>query len=361
MSEIANPEDLPDRNTLNKGAADRGRRHFLQYVAGATAARAGLCGCGMHPALAASSTTTTPGAGPVVDPGKGYLVQQIGDGLYWVTDGAYSTMFLVSSTGVIACDAPPSLGENYFRAIADVTDKPVTHLVYSHEHVDHIAGAHLFAKDVTIVAHARTAELLSSRKDQRRPAPTVTFETTYTLEQGNQRLELAYKGINHSIDNIFIFAPRQKTLMFIDVVYPGWMPYKNLGVAVDIPGFVEAHRTVLAYDFETLVAGHVSRPGNRADVETQVELVKDLVEAAEQAYASLSFPAFLKQHPPGRSGKTAWDLHQGYEQALVSQMHDGLLTKWRDRLAGTETYLRDNCWAMLETFVVQGKPDISGL
>ncbi|MER8766408.1 MULTISPECIES: DUF736 family protein [unclassified Mesorhizobium] len=32
-----------------------------------------------------------------------------------------------------------------------------------------------------------------------------------------------------------------------------------------------------------------------------------------------------------------------------------------DRLAGTETYLRDNCWAMLETFVVQGKPDISGL
>ncbi|MER9019956.1 hypothetical protein [Mesorhizobium sp. M0898] len=91
MSEIAKPEDLPDRNTLNKDAADRGRRHFLQYVAGATAARAGLCGCGIHPALAASSTTTTPGAGPVVDPGKGYLVQQIGDGVYWVTDGAYST------------------------------------------------------------------------------------------------------------------------------------------------------------------------------------------------------------------------------------------------------------------------------
>ncbi|TIS59379.1 MAG: MBL fold metallo-hydrolase [Mesorhizobium sp.] len=361
MSEIVEAQDLSDRGAPSKGGADRGRRHFLQCVAAATVAQAGFCGCGLHPALAAGGTIAASGTGPLVDPGKGYLVQQIGDGLYWVTDGAYSTMFMVSSAGVVACDAPPTLGENYFKAIAEVTDKPVTHLVYSHEHVDHIAGAHLFAKDVTIVAHARTAELLASRKDPRRPAPTVTFDTTYTLEQGNQRLELAYKGINHSIDNIFIFAPRQGTLMFIDVVYPGWMPYKNLGVAIDIPGFVEAHRKVLAYDFETLVAGHVSRPGNRQDVETQAELVKDLVNAAEQAYASLSFPAFLRQHPPRLAGTTAWDLHQDYEQTLVSQMHDGLLPKWRDRLAGTETYLRDNCWAMLETFVVQGKPDISGL
>jgi hypothetical protein len=33
-------------------------------------------------------------------------------------DGAYNTMFAVSSAGVIACDAPPTLGANYLRAIA---------------------------------------------------------------------------------------------------------------------------------------------------------------------------------------------------------------------------------------------------
>ena len=265
----------------------------------------------------------------------------------------------MTPAGVIACDAPPTLGTNYLKAIAEVTDTPVTHLIYSHEHVDHIAGAHLFPK--TIVGHRGTAELLASRNDPRRPPPTVTFDASHTLEHGGQRLELAYNGMNHSIDNIFIFAPQQKTLMVVDVVYPGWMPYKNLGVAVDIPGFVDAHRHTLTYDFETLVAGHVSRRGNRADVQIQIELIKDLAAAAERAHAALDVPAFLRRHPPGTDGKTAWDLHQGYEQALVSRMYEELLPKWRGALAGTETYLRDNCWAMLESFVVQGKPDISGL
>jgi glyoxylase-like metal-dependent hydrolase (beta-lactamase superfamily II) len=347
---------------LQSNLGSAGRRRFLQNVAAATALRAGtmFCACGMHGAFAANEIAASQiGGGVVVDPRKGYLVQLIRDGLYWVTDGAYNTMFLVTPAGVIACDAPPTLGANYLKAIADITDKPVTHIIYSHEHVDHIAGAHLFPKDATIVGHRRTAELLASRKDPRRPPPTVTFDASYALEHGGQRLELAYNGINHSMDNIFIFAPHQKTLMVVDVVYPGWMPYKNLGVAVDVPGFVDAHRHILAYDFETMVAGHVSRPGNRADVQVQIELIKDLVAAAERASAALSVPAFLNQHQPDADGKTAWDLHQDYEQVLVSRMYKELLPKWRTALAGTETYLRDNCWAMLESFVVQGKPDIS--
>jgi hypothetical protein len=149
-------------------------------------------------------------------------------------------------------------------------------------------------------------------------------------------------------------------LMIVDVIYPGWMPYKNLGVAADIPGLVAAHRQILGYDFELLVGGHVSRPGTRQDVVTQVELLKDLAAAAERAYASQSFGEFLKANPPHPS-KAVWDLHEDYEQVLVTQMYDELLPRWRDRLAGTETYLRDNCWAMLETYVVQGAADFSGL
>jgi hypothetical protein len=100
---------------------------------------------------------------------------------------------------------------------------------------------------------------------------------------------------------------------------------------------------------------------SRADVQVQIELVKDLAAAAERAYAALSVPEFLKQNPPDANGKTAWYLHQDYEQVLVSRMYQELLPKWRSVLAGTETYLRDNCWAMLETFVVHGKLDVSGL
>jgi hypothetical protein len=45
-------------------------------------------------------------------------------------------MFLVSSAGVIACDAPPTLGRSYLEAIAEVNDRPIRYLVYCHEHVE---------------------------------------------------------------------------------------------------------------------------------------------------------------------------------------------------------------------------------
>ena len=52
--------------------------------------------------------------GPPI-PAKGYLVQQIGDGLYWLTDGAYQTMFMVTDKGVVAVDAPATTGNNYLK------------------------------------------------------------------------------------------------------------------------------------------------------------------------------------------------------------------------------------------------------
>ena len=44
-------------------------------------------------------------------PEKGYLVEEIRDNLYLVTDGSYNTIFLVTDEGVVAVDAPPSIGQ----------------------------------------------------------------------------------------------------------------------------------------------------------------------------------------------------------------------------------------------------------
>jgi len=155
-------------------------------------------------------------------------------------------MFLVHETGLIAIDPLPTLGPRYLDAIASVTKKPITHVIYSHEHTDHIGAAHLFPASATFIAHRDTAELLIARKDARRPVPTDRFDDSYTLEIGGQRLVLDYRGLNHSRGNVFIYAPRQRVLMLVDVVYPGFMPYKNLGIAEDVQGYVEAHRQALA-------------------------------------------------------------------------------------------------------------------
>src|SRR5918993_2723539 len=140
--------------------------------------------------------------GPAI-PSKGYLVEEIRDNLFWVTDGAYNTMFLVTDEGVIAVDAPPSIGKNYLKAIAEVTDKPITHVIYSHAHLDHIGAAGIFPKNATYVAHQATglelqrAMSLASNTSAIPPVPTITFPNNYTLQVGNQTLNLDYYGDNH--------------------------------------------------------------------------------------------------------------------------------------------------------------------
>ena len=54
----------------------------------------------------------TTAAGRAIPQDKSYLVEEIGDGLYWVTEGAYQVLFLTTGEGVIAVDAPPTIGRN---------------------------------------------------------------------------------------------------------------------------------------------------------------------------------------------------------------------------------------------------------
>jgi glyoxylase-like metal-dependent hydrolase (beta-lactamase superfamily II) len=94
--------------------------------------------------------------GPTISE-KGYLVEEIRNNLFWVTDGSYNTIFLVTDEGVVVVDAPPSIGQNYLKAIAEVTDKPITHVIYSHAHLDHIGAAGIFPKNATYIAHQDTS------------------------------------------------------------------------------------------------------------------------------------------------------------------------------------------------------------
>ena len=285
----------------------------------------------------------TGAAGPAI-PEVGYLVEEIDSGLYWVTEGLYQAIFLTTGEGVIVVDAPPTIGPNLAAAIASVTDEPVTHLVYSHHHADHIGAAAQF-ENVEIVAHEDTAALLDRSADPNRPLPTVTFADTYELTVGSQTLELAYPGNNHEPGNIFIYAPAQKTLMLVDVVFPGWAPFPDLGVVEDVPGYVAAHDAALAYDFETFVGGHLTRLGTREDVEIAQEYVLDVRENAGEALATVDFMAIAQEV----GFENPWLLFDVYLDTVAQTCADTTIPVWADRLGGTDVVAFGHCWVMAES------------
>jgi glyoxylase-like metal-dependent hydrolase (beta-lactamase superfamily II) len=286
-----------------------------------------------------------PARGPAIPQDKGYLVREINNGLYWITDGTYQVMFLTTGRGVIVVDAPPNLAQKYLKAIADVTKERVTHVIYSHAHGDHIGAASIFPKGVKIIAHRDTAELLARAKDPNRPVPTTTFTKTYTLRVGTQTLVLDYKGVNHEPGNIFIWAPRQKVLMLVDVVFPGWIPFMNLALAKDVPGFVAAHRQALSYPFETFIGGHLTRLGTRQDVSTQMEYVNDLKANAGKALKTVDFMAIAKE----TGFENQWLLFDKYFEAVAKACADMTIPKWRDRLGGADIWTQSHCKVMAES------------
>jgi len=281
--------------------------------------------------------------GPAIDRVKGFRTQKLGEGLYMVTDGGYQSMFLTYEDGVVVIDAPPSYAAHIPEAIAEVTNKPITHVVYSHSHTDHIAGVKSLGGRPVIIAHAETNRLLARSNDPNRPLASVTFDDNYRLSVGSQLLELSYHGNAHVPGNIFIHAPKQRTLMVIDVIFPGWMPWRRFAVAQDIPAYFEQVKVISNWDFDTLVGGHVARTGTHADVTTQVAFMEDLKAAAETA---------LKGTVPGVGVNTTdrssnpWSVFDNYIDRVALACVNLLTPKWSTRLAGFDVYIWDQCFAM---------------
>lgn len=326
-------------------------------------------------AAQASPTTTNQSAipeaavGPTIPPEKGYFVEEIRGGLYWVTDGTYNIMFMVTDEGVVAIDAPPSIGDNYLKAIAEVTDKPIRYVIYSHSHLDHIgAAASIFPDNATYIAHEKVAEELQRAHEELQaltavgsnnsqfppmqlpPIPTETFAQNYTLQAGNQTLELNYHGNNHEEGNIFIYAPAQKTLMLVDIIFPGWVPFVYLGFAEDVFGYVQAHNITLNnYDFDTFVGGHVTRLGTREDVQIQREFITDLIIASNRANQNVTFGEIIQRVGPTNN---VWALLNTYLNTIIEQCTNEMVPKWQHRLGGAEELMSTHCSAMTSSLRV---------
>jgi glyoxylase-like metal-dependent hydrolase (beta-lactamase superfamily II) len=283
--------------------------------------------------------------GPVIPQDKGYLVQPIGEHLYAVLDGLYQSMFLVTGAGVIVVDAPPSIGAKILEAVRSVTAEPITHVIYSHHHTDHIGAADVFPAGVIRIAHKATADLLVRDADPKRPVPTVTFDATYALTVGSETLELAYLGNIHEPGNIFIYAPKQKVLMVVDVIFPGWVPFSRLAVSHDIVEWSAAPDAILTYDFTTLVSGHVTRLATKADVVVQKQYLDSLRANAGAALGSTAFADAFKEADPANP----WSVIELYLGTVARKCAVATLAAWRGKLGGVDIQAYNHCWTMAET------------
>ena len=282
---------------------------------------------------------------------QGYYVGRVERNLYWVTDGVYQSAFLTTRDGVVVFDAPPSIGGNLRRAVDEIAaangvPSTVTHFVYSHHHADHGGAASLFGGDVVRIGHEETKRLLLRDNDPARPVPEVTFADRYTLEVGGERAELAWRGPNHTPDNIYIHFPGHDTLMFIDVVNAGWVLIYNLNLSEDVIGYIGAPDIALAYPWTHFISGHLGRLATREDVAVHQQYIADIQASAAEALASVNpIPFYVA------GGENVWAGVKAHLDAVTDRAAAPIIAKYTGVLAAAdiEVFTRTTTFQIMQS------------
>lgn len=284
-----------------------------------------------------------------IDYAKGYLVKAIKPNVYVITDGAYQSMFMTTGKGVILFDAPPSFGQHIKKAVAEVTKEPISKLIYSHAHVDHIAGVE-FLKDIPnleIIAEKQVADFLQEMKDPRRLLPTKTFVGQTKISFGMAEIELKKTNFHSNEGDLFVYLPKKKVLMAIDTLAPGYVPFMNFDLTVNMHEYLKMFDQLLAYDFDVLVAGHLTSLGTRQDVVDNKNYALDVYQTVKRIHNSADQNKMAMDTIQKYGADNKFLIFNNILEPLIEQSYQEIKRRWIDKLAGVDIYGRSHARTML--------------
>jgi len=226
-------------------------------------------------------------------------VQKLKDNLFVLSgkdstgrDGGGNTAVFVQTNGVTVVDTKnPGWGQPILAKIKELTNKPVTTIINTHTHGDHVSGNVAFPSSVQIVTHSNTRLNMDKMKifgeSKGEGLPTRTFADYAALGDGPDRVELRYFGRGHTNGDAWVFFPALRVVHAGDI-FPGKqvpiLDGNNGGSGFDMPRTVgKAHASL--GDVDTIITGHstVMKP---ADLKEWAEFNDDFLAAVREGKAA---------------------------------------------------------------------------
>lgn len=222
---------------------------------------------------------------PCVEAGETppFTVSEVADGIF-VHKGAHAipnpinrgdtanSGFIIGAKSVAVVDTGTTkrLGGALLAAIRAETDLPISHVILTHMHPDHVFGAKAFVDTgAEIVGHRNLGPALSNRAENYSAAmnrllakafegsapvePTMEISEPTPIDLGDRQIVLSPQATAHTDNDLSVFDPKTGTLFAGDLLFLGHIP------ALDgsLTGWLDTLKNLHALDGgQRVVPGH---------------------------------------------------------------------------------------------------------
>lgn len=259
-----------------------------------------------------------------------YILQKIGERTYYVQRYFYSTTFYVGDKGVLLFDAPEGRGKYLLQAIRDVTPLPVTALVYSHYHVDHIGDSPFWNDEakkegvnLRIIASKATAEKMQFMNSRLPVATQVLSKKDDQFKFEKQTIELhRFVKAGHTDDHSVWLLKQEKVAHSPDLLNPDQLPMMGFAVSDTLVYHDSNLRQVEMLDWKYFIGGH-GNIGSHDDFKFQRQFLNDLRDTTIKVRKEESFGKLMN-----KTANNHADFARAQREAIIKKVTEVLRPKY---------------------------------
>lgn len=259
-----------------------------------------------------------------------YILQKIGERTYYVQRYFYSTTFYVGDKGVLLFDAPEGRGKYLLQAIRDVTPLPVTALVYSHYHVDHIGDSPFWNDEakkegvnLRIIASKATAEKMQFMNSRLPVATQVLSKKDDQFKFEKQTIELhRFVKAGHTDDHSVWLLKQEKVAHSPDLLNPDQLPMMGFAVSDTLVYHDSNLRQVEMLDWKYFIGGH-GNIGSHDDFKFQRQFLNDLRDTTIKVRKEESFGKFMN-----KTANNHADFARAQRETIIKKVTEVLRPKY---------------------------------
>jgi len=183
-----------------------------------------------------------------------------------------NNLVIIGDKGIILVDAGShrAVGEHIAKAIAQITSKPVTHILITHQHPDHHLGSVAFsgAQVISSIYCAKEIEnngkgmvgWMARRTDQYLgntrpiiPQTTIPPESTQEMQIDGVKIVLITTKTAHTPGDMIVWLPEDKVLASGDILVHAINPNFSDG---NLKNWIVIVNDILKMPFTTVLPGH---------------------------------------------------------------------------------------------------------